>query len=324
MNKNILIDLYKKMCLIRYFEETVSQLRFEGQIYGAVHCCIGQEAVSAGVCGAMSLNDYFIGTHRSHGFMIARNANINKMMAELFGKQSGTNGGRGGSLHVCDPETNALGATGIVGSGIPIACGAAFASKYKGEKNVAIAFLGDGAANEGVFYESLNLASVWNLPVLFVVENNGMAVTTQNITTTANVDIYKHAFSFEMNGQQIDGQDVELVYNTAKEVIGRVREKSRPELLEIKTYRFHEHAEGKGYYRMHDVGYRDNSIIEEAIRDKDPIRITEKALIDLYKVNSEELLCIKSELSTRIRESVEFAKNDYLPQKETASGYVFV
>ena len=157
---NKCIELYKSMVLIRCFEERVSQLRYTGDIYGAVHCCIGQEAVSAGVCCALETTDRIIGTHRSHGFMIAKGADINKMMAELFGRETGFNGGRGGSLHVCDPDIGALGATGIVGSGIPIACGSALASKYKNEGVVSVAFLGDGASNEGVFYESLNLSLI--------------------------------------------------------------------------------------------------------------------------------------------------------------------
>ncbi len=324
MEKQSLIELYKKMCLIRCFEETVSEFRFDGKIYGAVHCCIGQEAVSTGVCMAMADNDYFIGTHRSHGFMIARNADINKMMAELFGKKSGTNGGRGGSLHVCDPSVNALGATGIVCSGVPIACGAAFASKYKGEKNVAVAFIGDGAANEGVFYESLNLASIWNLPVVFVIENNGLAVTTKNTTTTANIDIFKHASAFGMEGHQIDGQNVVNVYNTAKEIINRVRDNYRPEILEIKTYRFHEHAEGKGYFRMHDVGYRDNKENEERIKNCDPIRLLEEELMKSNIVESDVLIRIREDAANVIKEAVEYANKDDVPLSDTARDFVFV
>lgn len=324
MDREKALELYQKMCLIRCFEETVSELRFAGKLYGAVHCCIGQEAVSAGVCSALEQDDYIIGTHRSHGFMLSKGADVNKMMAELYGRRSGTNGGRGGSLHVCDPDVNALGATGIVGSGIPIACGAAFASKYKKENRVSIVFLGDGAANEGVFYESLNLASVWNLPVVFVVENNGLAVTTQNSTTTANVDIFEHASSFGIKGQVVDGQNVETVYHTTKAVLERVRVECRPEILEFKTYRFHEHAEGKGYYRMHDVGYRDTAKVEDAIINKDPIKIFEESLAISYGIGKDELEIIKGNQKKEVASARIFAEEDLLPDPATASKYVFL
>ncbi len=316
------IEFYKKMLLIRYFEERVSKLRYEGEIYGAVHCCIGQEAVSVGVCSALQKKDRIIGTHRSHGYMLAKGADVNPVMAELFGKKSGTNGGRGGSLHVCDSSVGALGATGIVGSGIPIACGSAVASKYFDEGIVSVVFLGDGASNEGIFYESLNLSSKWELPVVFVVENNGLAVTTKNTDTTANVDIYKHAESFGMQGQVIKGQDVDEVYSIFQEVIERVRKQERPELVEVKTYRFHEHAEGKGYLRMKGTGYRDEEYLGEVIEKYDPIKLYEKKLIKSGMKES-DLFSIRDEQIKIIDDSVRFARESEEPDPKSAFDYVF-
>ena len=178
MNYDNDILLLETMIRVRCFEEAVIEKKEAGLILGPIHTTIGQEAVDVGVCSALLSDDYILGTHRSHGYMIGKGANINTMMAEIYGKKTGTNGGKGGSMHVSDKSIGSLGASSIVGSGIPVACGAGFASKYKKDKKVTCVFFGDGAAHEGTFHESLNLASVWKLPIIFLLKNNGLAVTT--------------------------------------------------------------------------------------------------------------------------------------------------
>ena len=232
IENKLAIELLYKMMIIRVFETVVGEYKLKQQIYGMAHCCNGQEAIAVGICSALRENDFVISTHRPHGHAIAKGINTSKIMAEIFGKSTGTNGGKGGSMHICGKEVGFLPSTGIVGSGIPVACGAAFAAKYKKEKRISCAFFGDGAANEGVFYECLNYASVWKLPVLFVLENNGLAVTTQTKDTSACRDYTQLAAVYKIRAFNIDGQDVEMVYTNALEAVDFVRSKSEPMLIQ--------------------------------------------------------------------------------------------
>ncbi len=313
MNNEMKKTLLYKMLEIRCFEEHVSRLKFSGELYGAVHCCIGQEAVSVGACTALRENDYIVGNHRSHGYMLAKGVKMKPLMAEMYGKKTGTNGGRGGSLHVNDASIRALGATGIVGSGIPIACGAAFASKYNEKDDVALVFFGDGACNEGTFHESLNLASVWKLPVIFLIENNGLAVTTPNTLTTSNCNLYERANAYNMPGWRIDGQNPEEVYRKVKDASEYAREGNGPVLIEAMTYRFHEHAEGKGYLRMEHVGYRDDLEKEDWIKHRDPVKLYEEKLLAEGIIFQEELNQIKKEILQNVEAADAFAKESDNP-----------
>jgi pyruvate dehydrogenase E1 component alpha subunit len=252
-------NLLRTMIRIRLFEEKVTMLKLNGKILGPVHTCIGQEAVSVGVCAALGKDDYVVGNHRSHGHIIARGIDLNKLVPQIFHDA--------GSMHVYDPSIGFIVSTAIVGSGLSLACGMAFASKFKKENRIVCVFFGDGVVSEGTFHECMNIASMWKLPVLFVLENNHVAVTTVN---KPHIDLEKLTLAYGVGYCMIDGHDVEKVNAATSDAVKSVRE-NNPFLLEIMTHRFHEHQEGAAYERMKGTGYR-NEIEEQYYREYlDPI-----------------------------------------------------
>ena len=237
-----LARMLRTMILIREFDERAIALRVAGKIYGAVHPYVGQEAVAVGVCAPLTVEDRVTSTHRGHGHCIAKGADIRRMMAELFGRVDGYCKGKGGSMHIADFAVGMLGANGIVGGGLPIACGAALAAQLEGQGHVTVCFFGDGAAAEGEFHEALNIASVWKLPIVFVCENNQYAANNAVGVQHPRVDIAAHAASYAMPGVIVDGNDVLEVEAAAREAVARARGGDGPTLLECKTYRWHFHA----------------------------------------------------------------------------------
>ena len=318
MTKEEKIKLLTKIIQVRCFEEAVIEKKDAGIIQGPVHTTVGQEATDVGVCSALDAADYIIGTHRSHGYMLGKGANPNTMMAEIYGKITGVNGGKGGSLHASDKSVGSLGASGIVGSGMPIACGAGFASKYKNDKKITCVFFGDGAAHEGTFHESLNLASTWKLPIIFLLKNNGLAVTTTLTQTTLTEDFYTRAKSYNMEGYQIDGQNAEEVYNKISSLSKDVRNGKGPILVEIKTIRFREHQEGIGYRKIANSNYRDNSQVEYDIKHKDPILLYKEQLIDENIITEKQFQKILSNEKNIIAEAIRFAETSSEPSLENA------
>jgi pyruvate dehydrogenase E1 component alpha subunit len=256
--------------------------------------------------------------------MIAKGANINFLMAEIFGKITGTNGGKGGSMHVSDRSIGSLGATGIVGSGLPVACGAAFASQFKNDGKITCVFFGDGASNEGTFHECMNLASIWKLPIMFLLENNSVAVTTLLKNVSASLDLYHRAQSYGISSKQIDGQNVEEVYCTVKSAIATIKEGKGAVLIEAKTYRFHEHAEGHAYARMANVGYRDKDEIDYCIVNKDPIKLYSNKLITENVITNCELERIYIEENHSIENAITYAEGSSFPCNEDAYRNVFI
>jgi pyruvate dehydrogenase E1 component alpha subunit len=247
------------MIRIRLFEEKVTELKLAGKIAGPVHTCIGQEAVCVGVCAALDKDDYVVGNHRSHGDIIARGIDLKKLVNQIF---YGV-----GSMHVYDPSIGFILSTAIVGSGLSLACGMAFASKFKKDNRIACVFFGDGAVSEGTFHECMNIASMWKLPVLFVLENNHVAVTTVN---KPHINLEKLTSAYGVGYYMVDGQDVVEVNAVTRDAVRQVRE-NKPFLIETMTHRFHEHQEGATYERMKDTGYR-NEIEEQYYRENlDPI-----------------------------------------------------
>src|SRR5262249_8351678 len=244
LSRDRLLETYRTMRTIRSFEQTLNELSQAGRVPGFLHLYAGEEAVAAGVSIGLGDNDYVASTHRGHGHAIAKGVDLNAMMAEIFGKSSGVCKGKGGSMHIADVEKGMLGANGIVGGGIPLACGAALTAKTLGTGGVAVCFFGDGAANQGTFHEGLNLAAIWNLPVIFVCENNGYAESTPVRYHCAASDIANRASAYEIPGVVVDGLDVFAVYEAAQEAIGRARRGEGPSLLEAKTYRFYGHFQG--------------------------------------------------------------------------------
>lgn len=289
----------ESMLTIRSFEEAVDGLFARGLMHGTMHLSIGQEASATGVCAALEPTDYITSTHRGHGHCIAKGADLTRMMAELLAKQTGYCRGRGGSMHIADTKTRNLGANGIVAGGIPIAAGAALAQKMRGETNVVVSFFGDGATNEGAFHEALNLAAIWDLPVIFVCENNkyGMSNSTE---LSMRVDkISDRAFAYGMVGVTVDGNDVDEVYQAAKTAVERARSGNGPTLIECETYRW------KGHSKSDKNLYRTKEEIDEW-KAKDPIVRFQETILASGLVTQTEI----DELTAKVREATRDAIRD--------------
>jgi len=303
---------------IRRFEEKLAQLFKRGQLPGFVHLYIGEEAVAVGVCSALRSEDRITSTHRGHGHLIAKGASLNKMMAELFGRVDGYCRGKGGSMHIVSFDLGIMGTNGIVGGGIPIGTGSAWGDQHLGKDNVTVVFFGDGAANQGVFFESMNLAAIWRLPVIFVCENNGYSEWTATEKLTAG-RIADRGMPFGIPGAQVDGNDVEAVYAATCEAIVRARAGKGPSLIEAMTYRWHGHNEGEeafaGEYRPAEE--------QEKWRADEPISryatmLSKLGVLDeagYQQINEEELALVEA--------SVEFALNSPFPEAEEALRDVF-
>jgi pyruvate dehydrogenase E1 component alpha subunit len=267
-----LIELYGIMLRIRYFELRTKELVTRGKLRGGVHLYIGEEAIAAGVCANLTSGDYIVSTHRGHGHCLAKGGDPKLMMAELFGREAGYCKGRGGSMHIADIGIGILGANGIVGGGLPISVGAAFSAKYRNSMQITVCFFGDGASNQGSFHESLNMAAVWRLPVVYICENNQYAVSTHVSRSTSIADIYERAASYGIPGLSVDGNDVEAVHTVAKEATRRAREGRGPTLIECKTYRV------EGHYVGDPAVYRPKEEVE-MWKQRDPvIRCRERIL----------------------------------------------
>ena len=238
----LLIEMLYRMILIREFDERAIRLRTAGKIYGAVHPYVGQEAIAVGVCATLKRTDRVTSNHRGHGHCIAKGADVRRMMAELFGRVDGYCKGKGGSMHIADFGVGMLGANGIVGGGLPIACGAALAAQLDGKGDATVCFFGDGAVAEGEFHEALNIASTWKLPIVFVCENNQYAANNAVGVQHPQVEIAAHAAPYSMPGVVVDGNDALAVHAAAEDAVARARRGDGPTLLECKTYRWHFHA----------------------------------------------------------------------------------
>lgn len=300
-------DALKKMHLIRRFEESAEDSYTRGQSYGTMHLSIGQEATAVGICAPLKDTDYITSTHRGHGHCIAKGAEVKRMFAEFLGRETGYCHGRGGSMHIADPSKGNLGANGIVGGGIPIAVGAALSAKKLKTGAVAVSFFGDGANNEGSFHESLNIAAVWKLPVVFVCENNqyGMSVSTER--STAVKDIATRAAAYAMPGVTLDGNDFAAVAAASKEAVDRARRGEGPSLIECKTYRT------RGHSRSDRNRYRSKDEIE-AWKARDPIERFEAEIAAFGLLKPGDVAAVRAEAEAEIRAGVAFAEASPLPQ----------
>ncbi|WP_088227512.1 thiamine pyrophosphate-dependent dehydrogenase E1 component subunit alpha [Desulfosporosinus sp. FKB] len=309
LKKEQLLDIYKKMCTIRAFESKIVEIFAAGKIPGFVHLYLGEEAVATGVCANLETKDFIASTHRGHGHLIAKGGDLKSMMAEVFGRTTGYCKGKGGSMHIADVDLGILGANGIVGAGMPIATGAAFACKYKNNGAVAVAFFGDGASDRATFHEALNLASTWKLPVVFLCENNGWAISNSQKTHQNITDISDRASGYGIPGVSVDGNDVIAVYEAAGAAIERARKGDGPTLVECKTWRHRGHFEG-------DPGaYKDPKDQEEWLK-KDPIPRLEKNLLKLNYAVQADLDKIKADTEADIEEAVKFAESSPLPDPQ--------
>ncbi|BCX03070.1 MAG: pyruvate dehydrogenase E1 component subunit alpha [Candidatus Roseilinea sp.] len=315
MNNEKVLDLYVRMLRIRRFEEQVGLLFAQGQLPGFVHLYIGEEAVAAGVCAALRDDDYIVSTHRGHGHVIAKGGDLNRMMAELFGKATGYCKGKGGSMHIADFSIGMLGACGIVGGGIPIAVGAGLSAKYRGSDQVAVTFFGDGAANEGSFHESLNLAAVMKLPVLFVCENNRYGEFTPMEKVTSVRDIALRATGYGVPGVIVDGTDALAVYEVANTAVQRARNGEGPTLIEAKAHRTGGHAEGEKAFLAGGV-YRSAEELAEA-QAKDPLRILHSKMVQMRVVTPDVLEALDQQITQAVAAAVNFARQSPDPSPES-------
>ncbi len=312
----ILLEMYRRMVRIREFEKAASDLFRRGLVKGAIHTYIGQEASGVGVCMALRQDDLIAGTHRSHGHNIAKGADTKKMMAEILGKETGYCKGRGGSMHIAAFETGSLGALSVVASGIPLAVGAGLAFKLRGEDRVAVPFTGDAGSNTGNWHESFNMASIWDLPVIFALENNHYGVST-NIRETVNIDdLSIRANAYGIPGVRVDGFNVIAVYEAAVNAVSRARLGEGPTLLVTECYRL------DGHYAGEPEVYRSRSEVEE-YRKKEPIGHYRNYLIEEGIFRLEELDAIKTEVNREIAEAVAFAKQSPDPDPSTAMDYIY-
>jgi TPP-dependent pyruvate/acetoin dehydrogenase alpha subunit len=307
------IGLLRSQLAIRVFEEAVKQQHAAGLIPGAVHLSIGHEGAIAGGCAALAADDYVVGTHRSHGHPIAKGADFGPLMAELMGRVDGVCKGKGGSMHLPDHSVGGRGESGIVGGGLPLAAGAGLSAKVLGNGRVCLCFFGDGASNEGSFHESLNLAAIWRLPVVYLCENNLYGATTPAHSVIAVDDIADRAASYAIPGVVVDGQDAEAVFAVVSQAVERARRGDGPSLIEAKTYRFGEHAEGL----IIPVTYREEAEVEQW-KLRDPVEILRARLIGEGVLSEDAAEAIETELKQQVAEAVKFAKNSPPPEPEAA------
>lgn len=310
--ESFLANLYATMFRIREFEEQVFELYKIGLMPGLAHLYIGEEAIATGACATLEDKDYIGSTHRGHGHLIARGADTKKMMAEILGKKDGYCKGKAGSMHIMTLDKGILGANGVVGGGIPIATGAAYKSKIKDTKQVTICFMGDSSTNEGSFHESLNMASAWDLPIVYLIENNlyGISVGLKRVTKV--VDLSERAKAYGIKGISIDGNDVLKVYETVKEAVDYAREGNGPTLIECKTYRQKGHHVG-------DPGLEYRTREEEnEWKAKCPLKWFKESLLKEKKITKKAITDLETSIIAEIKEAVQFAKDSPYPDPSEA------
>lgn len=309
--RETLIWMFERMLKIRHFEDRVKNLFAAGELPGFVHLYLGQEAVAAGACATLREDDYITSTHRGHGHIIAKGGDVKRMMAELYAKVTGYNKGKGGSLHIADPNLGILGANGIVGAGIPIATGAALSAKLRKTDQVTMCFFGDGAANQGTFHEAINLASAFDLPIVYICENNLYAVGTRQSQVRKIEDIANRGAGYGIPGLAIDGNDVVAVYEAAQEAVDRARAGEGPTLIECKTYRWRTHFEGE------PDTYRPPEEVQAWMK-REPIAPYRSQLIKSGMLSEVEANEIEAAVLREIDEAVEFGRASPAPEPESA------
>lgn len=307
--QHFLEQLFRTLYTIRVFETRCIKLYRQGLIIGYFHPYLGEEAIATGVCAALRDDDYIVSTHRGHGHCIARGGELKRMVAELLGREDGYCRGRGGSMHIADIAKGNIGANGIVGGGIPIGVGAGLGISVRGGDQVVAIFFSDGAANNGVFAESLNLAAIWDLPVIFVLENNHYAVSSPIEEMSRISDLYKRAEGYGVPSCAVDGNDVLAVYKKTKATVEMCRSGKGPVLIEAKTYRHSgHHVNDPGLYMPKDR--------LEYYQNKDPIKLGRTYLLEQGKLSEEDILTLERDIEQRMEEAVEFARNSPQPSVE--------
>lgn len=313
-------EAYRLMLLIRRFEERVIQLVNANEIAGTTHEYIGEEAIAVGVCSMLDQTDVIASTHRGHGHIISKGGDVKRMMAELFGRSTGYNRGKGGSMHIADLALGIYGANGIVAAGVPIAAGAAWAAKIRKTGQVAVAFFGDGGANQGVLHETMNIAGAWQLPMIFVCENNQYAVTTASIDSTAGPGISHRAAAYGFPGVLVNGMDVEHVMSEVRTAVERARSGEGPTLLECKAYRYQGHFTAE---RALKLTYRLQEEIDRW-RQEDPILLWAAKLEERKILTPAECAAMDDQIKELIEEAVSYARASEWPDAEEAFADMYV
>jgi TPP-dependent pyruvate/acetoin dehydrogenase alpha subunit len=315
LDRGLVGRMYEGMLRIRLFEETQSRVFKAGEQEGFTHLYLGEEAIAVGACLNLNPDDFITSTHRGHGHMIAKGGDFKKMMAELYGRKAGQCLGRSGSLHIADRSIGMLGANGIVGDGNPIAVGAGYSIRLRGTRQVVVSFFGDGATNQGTFHESLNMAASFDLPVVFVIENNGLScgTLTESVCRVLN-NLGDRAAAYGIPGENIDGMDPVEVYRTVGKAVERARSGKGPTLVNCKTFRHHGHFEG-------DIDIRSSEEIEEA-QTHDAVVAFEKRLLDEGLITDKEIQERRKEVQQLVDDAVEFARNS--PPAPAADAMKFV
>lgn len=318
LGRDRLLQLYRRMKLIRHFEQQAYQQYLQREIGGFCHLYTGQEAVAVGAFEALDPDsDYTITPYRDHGYALAIGLSPKEVMAELYGKKTGSSDGKGGSMHLFDPALNFMGGHAIVGGHIPLAAGLGFAINYRNESNVALCFLGDGAMNQGAVHEGMNLTGLYELPVIYVCENNGYGMGTQVERAAAEPRLYRRADAQGIPGFRVDGLDVLSVYNVVSQLFSRARETSKPAFLEVMTYRY------RGHSMSDPAEYRSDSELEE-YRERDPIDQLQNHLLELEVAGEEELEEIDEQVKASVQESVDFAEQSSPPDTDELYEDVYV
>lgn len=317
LNKEQLLNLLRVMLLIRNCEEQLVKSYARGDIPGGMHTYIGEEAIATGVCAHLTNEDAVFSTHRGHGHALAKGMTPERMIAEVMGKATGCCGGRGGSMHLFEPSVGFYGTSGIVGPSMLLATGAGYKAKLAGSDRVGVAFFGDGASNNGTFHESINMASAWLLPVVYVCENNMYATEVPFRTITNSPSVAERAHGLGLPGVQVDGQDVLAVHQAADEAIARARRGEGPTLIECLTYRYRAHAEG-----MRESGYRSIEEIDQW-KQHDPIKAFKERLLAMSVADSQELAGLEQSALQIAEQAADFARKSPLPDHTTLTDYVF-
>ena len=312
-------EAFRRMVAIRRFEEEGTRLYTAGSIPGAYHASSGQEATIVGACMALRADDSMTGTHRSHGHPIGKGAALNPLMAELMGKASGICKGRGGSMHLADNSVGIIGESAIVGGGIPLATGVGLSAKIRRTDQVCLCFFGDGAVNQGTFHESLNMASLWHLPVIYLCENNGYAITTSVSKSHGQVDVAKRAEGYGMPGIAVDGQDICAVHEATSEAVLRARRGGGPTLIECKTYRFDEHQVG---LIVPGTPYRSADEIRAYTQYRDPIALFRAFLLG-GGFSDSDLREVENEVDAAVLAAIEFAEKSPMPDMEGLRDFLY-
>ena len=316
LKKEQFSEMYRKMLEIRLFEEKVFDLYGQNLVPGTIHLYAGEEAVAVGVCSNLNVDDYITSTHRGHGHCIAKGADLRRTMAEILGKKTGYCKGKGGSMHIADFAVGMLGATAVVGAGLPIAVGAGLSAKLRKTSQVVACFFGEGASNQGTFHESINMASVWALPVVFVCENNLYAMGTHQSRTMSVQNVADRAAAYGIPGVIVDGNDVLVVYEAARKAVERARAGKGPTLIECKTYRH------KGHSRVDSAKYRPKEEVEEWL-GKDPIKRFRQAMLGNGTLTQTELEHVETEVADEVADAVKFALDSPYPEGKEALENVY-